>query len=129
VRATGSQVAAHDDEQIGVGGYLFLETVGVLHRLFGGMDGAWADDDKDAVVQAGDDAGGLEACMCDGGTGAGRGDDFVLDEGGLDERIILDDVGISVGGEGVGGVWGCAGRGGGRGGGRWRIGEWWSGSG
>jgi hypothetical protein len=70
-----SQVRAHDDQQIWDFSHLGLEERGVLKRLFGGVDGARADDDEKSVVLTGEDTRGAVARSGDGlFRGGGRGD-------------------------------------------------------
>lgn len=53
------------------------------------MDGAGPDDDEDAVVVPGEDPRGGEARDGDGALGGGGGAEFVSEEGGLDEGVVL----------------------------------------
>lgn len=104
IKAADSQVATHDNEEIGPLGNSIAETTGVLERLLWTVNGAGADDDEDAIVETSDDAGRLVACAGDGTAGCGGGNEFVFNEGGLNEGVVL----ITVGGIGSGGERGRA---------------------
>ena len=54
------------------------------------MNGAWAEDDEDAVIESGDDAGSLEASTCGDGERPGRRGDLVLEQSGL---VLSEKVG------------------------------------
>jgi hypothetical protein len=83
------QIRPHDDAQIGPIGDLCLEQVGVDHGLLGAVDGARADDDKDAVVLACQNARGVETGGGYRALGAYGRDDLVSEQGRLDEGVVL----------------------------------------
>ncbi len=86
------QVSAHDDEEVVALWDFGPEKVGVLDGLCGRMNGAWADDDKETIILAGEDPCSREASGGDGSKGALGRDDLMAEEGGLDEWIILEIV-------------------------------------
>jgi hypothetical protein len=51
------EIRAHDDEEARPRWHLGAKEFGVLEGLGGGVDRAWTDYDKDAIVIAGKDAG------------------------------------------------------------------------
>ena len=75
--------------------------MGVLDRLLWGVDGAGADDDKDAVIVTGEDACSGEA---GGGNGVERGlgrDDLMSEKRWLEEGVVLSvRIGNGIGWEG-----------------------------
>lgn len=68
---------------------MILEKPSILQGLVWAVYGAWADDDEKPVVVTCEDARSLEAGGSDGAAGFGGRGDFVAQQGGLDERIIL----------------------------------------
>lgn len=77
------KVGAHDDEEVFAEGDFCLESFSVFEGLFGGVDGAWADDDEETVVVACDDSSGRVACGCGCFLRGQACDDFVTKKGRL----------------------------------------------
>lgn len=55
------EIGPHDDEEVCPGGHFCAEESGIFESEGGGVDGTGADDDEDAVVGAGEDAGSAVA--------------------------------------------------------------------
>lgn len=70
-------------------GHLLLEQLGVLDRLRGRVYRARTDDDDQPVVFASDDFGSGEPRGGDRVAALRGGLDFMTEEGGLDEGVVL----------------------------------------
>jgi len=90
------QVTPHDDEEVGPKWNFGPEETGVCEGFLGVVDGAGPDDDKDTVILAIDDAGRLVAGVGDCLPRALGAYNLVLDESGLDKRVILEKIEAGV---------------------------------
>lgn len=84
-----SQVSAHDDQQVVPSGDFIFEEFGILDGLAGGVYRAGANDHEYALVLPGKDACGVVAGGGDGELRRFGGGNFVPEQSGLDEGVIL----------------------------------------
>ncbi len=90
IRRNNGQVGAHDDVQIGHFGHELFEKSRVLDGLIGAVDGAWSNNDQDTIVMPSKNASSVVASTSDCFACIRCRHNFVLEQGGLHKRIVLE---------------------------------------
>jgi len=85
-----SQVGPHDDQEVTPFGNLGFEEVSVIDGLLRRVDRAGADDYEKSVVVSGQNSRRIIASRGDGLLGSRGRDNFMAEQSGLDERVILE---------------------------------------
>lgn len=85
-----SQVRTHDDEESIQLRDLFFQELCIFEGLSWVVNRAWTDDDDESVILAGNNPRRSEASMRDRGLGGRSRGDFMSNESGLYEGVVLN---------------------------------------